>query len=64
MMRILMVDAYTRECLALDANTSLGSGRVTRVLERLLRERGAARARAFRLWTGVHFATYAGWAED
>ena len=32
MVRILsVVDAYTRECLALEADTSLGSGRVTRV---------------------------------
>jgi putative transposase len=37
MVRILsVVDAYTRECLALEADTSLGSGRVTRVLERLI----------------------------
>ena len=36
MVRILsVVDAYTRECLALEADTSLGSGRVTRVLEAL-----------------------------
>ena len=41
MVRILsVVDAYTRECLALEADTSLGSGRVTRVLERLIAERG------------------------
>jgi putative transposase len=34
MVRILsVVDAYTRECLALEADVSLGSGRVTRVLE-------------------------------
>ena len=37
MVRILsVVDAYTRECLALEADTSLGSGRVTRVLERVI----------------------------
>lgn len=41
MLRILsVVDAFTRECLALEAGTSLGSGRVTRVLERLIDERG------------------------
>src|SRR5260370_42668670 len=41
MVRILsVVDAYTREGLALEADTSLGSGRVTRVLERLIGERG------------------------
>ena len=41
MVRVLsVVDAYTRECLALEADTSLGSGRVTRVLERVIAERG------------------------
>lgn len=36
-----MVDVYARECLALEADTSLGSGRVILVLERLMLERGA-----------------------
>jgi len=41
MIRILsVVDAFTRECLALEADTSLGSGRVTRALDRLIEERG------------------------
>ncbi len=41
MVRILsVVDAYTRECLALEADTSLGSGGVTRVLARLIAESG------------------------
>ena len=41
MVRILsVVDAFTRECLALEADTSLGSGRVARVLDRLIEERG------------------------
>jgi putative transposase len=41
MVRILsVVDAYTRECLALEGDTSLSSGRVMRVLERLIEERG------------------------
>jgi transposase InsO family protein len=35
-----VVDVFTRECLALEADTCLGSGRVTRVLERLIDERG------------------------
>ena len=35
-----VVDAFTRECLALEADTSLGSGRVTRALDRLIEERG------------------------
>ena len=41
MVRILsVVDAFTRECLVLEADTSLGSGRVTRSLDRLIEERG------------------------
>ena len=31
---------FTRECLALEADTSLGTRRVTRVLDRLIAERG------------------------
>jgi putative transposase len=42
--RILtVVDAFTRECLALETDTSLGSLRVVRVLERLIAERGVPR---------------------
>jgi putative transposase len=41
MVRILsVIDAFTRECLALEADTSLGSGRVTRALDRLIEKRG------------------------
>ena len=41
MVRILsVIDAFTRECLALEADTSLGSGRVIRALDRLIEERG------------------------
>jgi putative transposase len=41
MVRILsVVDAFTREYLALEADTSLGSGRVTRTLDRVIEERG------------------------
>ncbi len=35
-----VVDAYTRECLALEVDTSFASRRVTRVLEEIARERG------------------------
>jgi putative transposase len=39
--RILSVaDAYTRECLALEADTSFPSRRVTRVLEQVIAQRG------------------------
>ena len=65
MVRILsVVDAYTRECLALEADTSLGSGRVTRVLERLIGERG--RPDNVRSDNGPEFTSrrMIGWAED
>ena len=65
MVRILsVVDAYTRECLALEADTSLGSGRVTRVLERLIDERG--RPENVRSDNGPEFTSrrMLGWAED
>jgi putative transposase len=35
-----VVDAYTRECLALEVDTSFASRRVTRVLEAIMAERG------------------------
>jgi putative transposase len=35
-----VVDAYTRECLALEVDTSFASRRVTRVLEGIMAERG------------------------
>ncbi len=65
MVRILsVVDAYPRECLALEADTSLGSGRVTRVLERLIDERG--RPENVRSDNGPEFTSrrMIGWAED
>jgi putative transposase len=39
-----VVDAYTRECLALEVDTSFASQRVTRVLEEIMRERGRPQA--------------------
>ncbi len=38
---LCVVDAYTRECLALEVDTSFASRRVTRVLEAIIAERGA-----------------------
>jgi putative transposase len=35
-----VVDAYTRECLALEVDTGLASRRVTRVLEQIIAQRG------------------------
>jgi putative transposase len=65
MVRILsVVDAYTRECLALEADTSLGSGRVTRVLDRLIEERGLPEG--VRSDNGPEFTSrrILGWAEE
>lgn len=39
-----VVDPYTRECLALEVDSSMGSHRVTRVLEAIIAERGAPQA--------------------
>jgi putative transposase len=41
---LTVVDAYTRECLALEVDTSFASRRVTRVLEAIIAERGAPQA--------------------
>ena len=43
-LRVLsVVDAFTRECLALETDTSMPSRRVTRVLEQIVHRRGAPR---------------------
>jgi len=39
-----VVDAYTRECLALEVDTSFASRRVTRVLDQIIAERGLPEA--------------------
>ena len=39
-----VVDAYTRECLALEVDTSFASRRVTPVLEQIVAERGQPQA--------------------
>jgi len=65
MVRILsVVDAFTRECLALEADTSLGSGRVTRALDRLIEERGLPEN--VRSDNGPEFTSrrMLGWAEE
>ena len=41
---LTVVDAYTRECLALEVDTSFASRRVTRVLEEVIRQRGVPQA--------------------
>lgn len=36
-----VVDSFTRECLALEVDTSMGSHRLTRVLDRIIQQRGS-----------------------
>ena len=65
MIRILsVVAAFTRECLALEADTSLGSGRVTRELDRLIEQRG--QPESVRSDNGPEFTSrrMLGWAEE
>jgi len=65
MVRIFsVVDAFTRECLALEADTSLGSGPMTRVLDRLIDERG--QPKSVRSDAGAEFTSrrMLGWAES
>ncbi|MFZ0641085.1 MAG: DDE-type integrase/transposase/recombinase [Candidatus Acidiferrales bacterium] len=53
-----VVDPYTRECLALEVDTSMGSRRVTRVLEGIIAERGLPQA--IRSDNGPRFGAGAG----
>jgi putative transposase len=50
-----VVDAYTRECLALEVDTSFASRRVTRVLDQIVAERG--RPEAIRCDNGPEFSS-------
>ena len=65
MVRILsVVDAFTRECLALEPDVSLGSARVTRVLDEVIAEHG--RPESLRSDNGPEFCSrrMLGWAEE
>ena len=65
MVRILsVVDAFTRECLTLEADTSLGSGRVTRALDRLIEERGLPENVRSDNGPGFTSRRMLGWAES
>ena len=35
-----LIDSYTKECLAIEVNTGISSRQVTRVLERVIEQRG------------------------
>ena len=65
MIRILsVVGAFTRECLVLEADTSLGSGRVTPELDRLIEQRG--QPESVRSDNGPEFTSRSmvGWAKE
>jgi putative transposase len=61
---LTVVDAFTRECLGLDVDTSLSSRRVTRTLERLIEERG--KPESIRCDNGPELTSrhILGWSED
>jgi putative transposase len=58
------VDAYTRECVALEVDTSFASRRVTRVLDAIVAERG--RPQAIRCDNGPEFTSrhFLAWAVE
>ena len=55
-----VVDAYTRECLALEVDTSFASRRVTRVLEQIVAERGHAASDSLRQRAGTDEPAFSG----
>lgn len=59
-----VIDVYTRECLALEADTSLSGERVVRVLRRLVQERGLPNA--IMMDNGTEFTSKAmlGWSQE
>jgi putative transposase len=59
-----VVDAFTRECLALEVDTSFASRRVTRVLDAIIAERG--RPAAIRVDNGPEFTSrhFVAWAVE
>src|SRR5581483_2407696 len=61
---LTLVDDYTRECLAIEVDTSLGGMRMRRVLERVLEQRG--KPEAIVLDNGPEFRgrAMAGWSEE
>ncbi len=61
---LTIVDGYTRECPAIEVGVSLGSRRVTRVLERVIGERGTPKS--LRCDNGPEFISrhFVTWCED
>ena len=61
---LTLVDGFTRECPAIEVGVSLGSRRVTRVLERVIDERGAPKS--LRCDNGPEFTSrhFLAWCEQ
>jgi putative transposase len=61
---LTVVDNYTRECLAMEVDSCLSSQRVTRVLERVMEQRG--RPEAVRCDNGPEFTSrhFLAWCEE
>lgn len=61
---LTVVDGYTRECPAIEVGVSLGSGRVTRTLDRVIAERGTPKA--IRCDNGPEFTSrhFLAWCEE
>jgi putative transposase len=61
---LTVIDVFTRECLALETDTSIGSLRVVRVLERIIEERGTPQR--IRSDNGPEFTSraYLAWAVE
>lgn len=61
---LTVIDAHTRECLALEAGSGFSSPRVSRVLDRMMAERG--RPEAIRADNGPQFTSrhFLAWSEE
>ena len=61
---LTMVDSYTRECLAIDVDSSVSSRRVSRVPEWIIRQRGAPEP--LRCENGPEFTSrhFLSWCEE
>ena len=61
---LTVVDSFTRECPAIEVNTGLSGQRVTRVLERVIAERG--KPKAIRCDNGPEFTSrhFIAWCEE
>ena len=61
---LTMVDDYTRECPAIEVDTSLGGVRVCRVLDRVLAERGRPEAIVVDNGPEFHSRVLTAWSEE